>query len=191
MEFLFELFPLLLFVGFLVKSDIFVATGVLMAAVLVQLVVNKLRSKPINKMTLIAAGMILVLGGLTLLLKNEAFIKWKPTAVYWLFAAVILGSQFIGERTIAQRVYQTMFEQSGRLEVGLTKAHWTRLNLFWVVVFVLLGVANYFIFQNFDTVSWGIFKLGMVGAQMLILIGQAFYVLYRYTKEGEALSSPD
>ena len=191
MEFLFELFPLILFVAFLAKTDIYVATAVLMAAVLLQLVVNKLRGKPINKMTLVAAGMVVVLGGLTLLLKNDAFIKWKPTAVYWLFAAIMLGSQFIGERNLAQRFYQTVFEQMERIEVDLTKARWARINLFWVLVFVLLGIANYVAFQNLDTVSWGYFKLVMVGAYMVVLFGQASYVITRYTKEGETLSSPE
>jgi len=191
MQVLFELFPLIIFVAFLVKTDVFIATGALMAAVSVQLVVNKLLSKPINKMTLIATALLFVFGGLTLLLKNEAFIKWKPTAVYWLFAAVFLGSQFIGEKTLAQRFYQAVFEQAVEGEIRFSKAMWARLNFFWVVVFVLLGLANYFAFQNLDTVSWGFFKLGMVAVYFLMVLAQFFYVYHKYTKQGEAVGNSE
>lgn len=191
MQLLFELSPLILFVGFLVTTDILIATAVLMVAVLVQLVSYKLLSKPINKMNLVAAALLFVFGGLTLVLKNDAFIKWKPTVVYWLFAAIFLGSQYIGERTLAQRIYQTVYEEAFEGKIRFTKALWTRLNLFWVIVFVSMGFANYFAFQNLDTVSWGYFKLVMVAALFLITLAQGIYVVYKYANDEKSPNSSE
>jgi len=191
MEFLFELFPLILFVAFLVKTDIYIATGVLMAAVLVQLLVSKLRGKPINKMTLVATALLFVFGGLTLLLQNETFIKWKPTAVYWLFAAVFLGSQYIGEKTLAQRFYQAVFEQAMEGEIRFSKAVWTRLNLAWVGFFVVAGLANIVVAPEIDPLGFGFsedtwvdFKLfGLMGMTLAFIVATIAYLYKHLPKE--------
>ncbi len=182
MQVVFELFPLILFVIVLVTRDILAATAVLMIAVLVQLALYKLMSKPISKMTLTAAGILFVFGGLTLILRDDTFIKWKPTVVYWLFAAVFLISQFVGEKNLAQRIYQTLYEEAFEGKIHFSPGLWTRLNLFWVVAFLLMGVANYYAFQLLDTVSWGYFKLFMVVVLFLLTIGQTIYVVYKGQK---------
>jgi intracellular septation protein len=45
-----------------------------------------------------------VFGGLTLALRDPIFVMWKPTIVNWLFAVAFLGSQFIGEKTLVERM---------------------------------------------------------------------------------------
>lgn len=186
MQVVFELFPLILFVIVLVTRDILAATGVLMVAVLVQLVLYKVLSKPVSKMNLAAAGILFVFGGLTLILKDEMFIKWKPTVVYWLFALVFLISQFVGEKNLAQRIYQGIYEEAFEGKIQFSQGLWTRLNVSWVIVFLLMGLANYFAFQNLDTVSWGYFKLVMVVVLFVVTIAQGIYVFYKGVKPEEA-----
>lgn len=88
-------------------------------------------------MHLITLALIAVLGGATLLLQDRAFFMWKPTAVNWLFAVVFLGSQFIGEKPIVERMMGHAIE--------VPKTVWHRLNMSWVAFFGAVGVANLYV----------------------------------------------
>src|SRR5438477_82199 len=93
MKFLFDLFPVVLFVGtYLVTEDMFIATAVIIPATLAQLAYVWLRHRRLDKMLLFTFVVVLVMGGLTLYLHDKHFIMWKPTILYWSFAAVLSGS---------------------------------------------------------------------------------------------------
>lgn len=175
MKLLFDFFPILLFfITFKLYDDhregVLAATAVVIVATIIQVGITWLVKRRVEKMHLITLALIVVLGGATLMLENEIFIKWKPTVVNWLFAAVFLGSQFIGKRSIVQR----MMEHSVRLPAPV----WTRLNASWVAFFTLLGVANLYVVYNFDTETWVNFKLfGLMGLTLAFVIAQGFYMV--------------
>ena len=124
-------------------------------------------------MHIITLILLLVFGGATLLLKDPVFIKWKPTAINWLFALVFLGSQYIGQKPLVQR----MMGQA--LDIDDASV-WMRLNLAWVGFFVFSGVANLVVAFNFSEDIWVDFKLfGLMGLTLIFVVGQAFY-LARY-----------
>src|SRR5512143_1644145 len=104
MKFLFDLLPVLLFFIAYKLDCIYVATAVLIVASLAQVAWLWFRHRRVEKMPLITALLVLVLGGATLLLHDETFIKWKPTVVNWLFALAFLVSQFIGGKTLIERM---------------------------------------------------------------------------------------
>jgi intracellular septation protein len=89
MKFLFDLFPVILFFVAFKLSDIYVATGVAIAATCLQIGWLVLRRKHIDAMLWVSFAVIVVFGGATLALQDETFIKWKPTVLYWLFAATL------------------------------------------------------------------------------------------------------
>src|SRR5690625_6509902 len=97
---LFDLFPLILFFLAFRAFDLYVATGVAMAAVVGQILWLRLRSKPIETRHWINLSVIVVFGGAPLIFQNDAFIKWKPTVLYWRFAAILLGSQWFFRRNL-------------------------------------------------------------------------------------------
>ena len=140
-----------------------------MVATLAQAAYSWLRHKKVEKMHLWVLGVVLVLGGLTLLFGDERFLKWKPSVVNWAFAVVFLGSQFIGERNLTERV------MGGQIQVpGFV---WTRVNLMWVAFFVLSGVANLYVAYNYSTEIWVDFKVfGLIGATVVFVILQALYL---------------
>lgn len=108
-------------------------------------------------------------------MRDETFIKWKPTILNWLFGAAFLGSQFIGKKPLVQRMLETNF--------SLPDGIWGRLNLIWIVFFVIMGVVNLYVAYSFDTDTWVNFKLfGMMGLTIAFVIAQAFY-LARYLPE--------
>ena len=94
MKQLFDLFPVILFFAAYQLYGFYVATTVAIIASIVQVVALWLKKRRVEKMYLISCALIVVLGTATLLLRNELFFQWKPTAINWSFAIVFFGSQF-------------------------------------------------------------------------------------------------
>ena len=214
MKLLFDFFPILLFFIAYKVFGIYAATAVAIAAAVVQNAVFWFRHRRFENMHLVTLGLIVVLGGATLILQDKSFIMWKPTAVNWMFALAFLGSQFFGEKTLVERMMSHAIQ--------IPHSAWTRLNMSWVIFFISMGFANlyvanfYFIAEAALTAAanapveiencatqfngellnlcqsaheaeeqWVNFKLfGMMGLTILFVIGQAFY-LARHVKDNE------
>ena len=97
MQLLFDFFPLILFFAAYKWYGIFVATGVAIAASIIQVSVHWLRNRRFETAHLTTLGVIVLFGGLHLMISASTFIKWKPPIVYWLFAAIVLAS-LMGQR---------------------------------------------------------------------------------------------
>ena len=186
MKFLYDFFPVVLFFVAYKTYDIFIATGVIIIASLIQVGFSWMKHRKIEKMHIVTLVLVLVLGGATILLHDENFIKWKPTVVNWLFAAVFLGSHFIGKRTIIQRMLDS--------NISLPSPIWPRLNMLWTGFFIIMGVANLYVAFYFApeltaqerTDLWVDFKLfGMMGLTFVFVILQAIY-LARYIQESDS-----
>ena len=169
MKFLTDFLPILLFFVAYQLYDIYVATAVAIAASVLQVGYLRLFRKKIEKMHLVTLGLLVVFGGLTLLLHDPLFIKWKPTVVNWLFATVFLGSQFIGNKSMIERMMSHAIDLPARI--------WTRLNLSWGVFFLGSGVLNLYVAFNYSEQAWVKFKLfGMLGLTVIFVILQSFYM---------------
>ncbi|MGD2137343.1 MAG: septation protein A [Gammaproteobacteria bacterium] len=172
MKFLFDLFPILLFFLAYKLYDIYVATAVAILAALLQTGLYWLKHRKFEKMHVITLGILILFGGLTLVLRDPVFIKWKPTVVNWLFGIAFLGSRFFGKRTLVERMMSHAITAPGPV--------WLRLNWAWVVFFLGMGLLNIYVAYNFSEDTWVNFKLfGMMGLTLLFVFGQAFY-LSRY-----------
>lgn len=134
-------------------------------------------------MHIITLVLITVLGGATLILKDPVFIKWKPTAVNWMFAIAFLGSQFIGEKPFVKRMMAHAVE--------LPEQVWMKLNFAWVVFFTAMGFANLYVAFNYDLSTWVDFKTyGMLGLTILFVVLQAIY-LAKHMPEEETVTNDD
>jgi hypothetical protein len=111
MQLLFDFLPIIAFFVAYKLADIYVATGVLIAASVLQVTVYWTWKRRVNPMHIVSSGLVLLFGGLTLLVHDKAFIMWKPTVVNWLFAAAFLASLWprVSDRPLIQR----MFSASG------------------------------------------------------------------------------
>jgi intracellular septation protein len=183
MKVLFDFFPVLaFFVTFKLYADpkqgMLAATAVAVVATCVQVGASWLWRRRVERMHLATLALILLLGGATLLLQDEMFFKWKPTAVNWLFALAFLGSQYVGEKPLVQRVMEKAVQVPG--------AVWIRLNMSWVLFFAAMGVANLYVVYHFDTETWVNFKLfGLLGLTLVFVVAQSFY-LVRHTKPDDS-----
>jgi intracellular septation protein len=169
MQFLIDLLPVIAFFVAYKLAGIYVATGVLIVGVLLQTLVSWIRHRKVSGMLLVSAVLVLVFGGLTLLIHDPVFIKWKPTIVNWLFAAAFLVSQFLKGPSIVQRMLGE--------NVTLDDSSWTKLNLMWVVFFVVAGALNIFVAYRFDEATWVNFKLfGLMGLTLLFALAQGVWI---------------
>tara|TARA_B100002049_G_scaffold120212_1_gene88830 strand:- start:103 stop:663 length:561 start_codon:yes stop_codon:yes gene_type:complete len=174
MKFLFDFFPLVAFlIAFYYPEDreqgIYLAIQVLIIASAIQIIIYWLITRKFEKMHVITLVLTVILGGATLLLKDVRFIKWKPTAVNWVFALVFLGSQFIGKKPIIRR----MMDHA----ISVPDEIWTKLNIGWVVFFIFSGIANLYVVYNFSTEFWVNFKVyGLLGLTFIFAIAQAMYM---------------
>jgi len=175
MKLLADFFPILLFFIAYEMYDIYIATAVAIGSSAAQVAYNHIRYKHVEKMQWITLVLLVFFGGLTLLLRDPDFIKWKPTVVNWLFAIVFFGSMFIGEKSLLQR----MMDHA----VSLPPNIWLKLNYLWITFFIGIGLLNLYVAFNFAEDIWVKFKLfGMLGITFIFIIGQGFYIA-KYVQE--------
>ena len=169
MQLLVDYIPLVVFILAYFYQDIFFATGMLMVAMPAVLVLQWLMTKKINKIYAASTALVLILGGATLAFRNPTFLYWKPTVLNWLIAIVFLGSQWIGEKTIVQRMLDNAAE--------LSADQWVRLNQIWVVFFSIVGGINIYVAYNYSEAFWVKFKLfGMLGLTLVFVIIQSVWL---------------
>ena len=176
MKFLFDLFPVILFFVAYKLAGIFVATAAAIAATFVQVGWLWLRGKRIDGMLWASLAIIVVFGGATLLLHDDTFIMWKPTVLYWLFAAVLV----VSERFFGRNLIRAMM----RAQLELPPAAWAKLNWSWAGFFAALGALNLYVAYHFTQNQWVNFKLfGVTGLMLLFILAQALF-LARHIEDG-------
>ncbi len=147
--------PLLIFflVNFLVDgpTKIFIATGAFMAAMLAAMVFTQIKYGKISPLLLFSGVMVLVLGGLTIWLHNETFIKIKPT-IYYLFVTGLLTFGLMTGRNFLKAVLGSAYP-------GLDEAGWGKLTRNWAWFFVVMAIANEAVWRTSSTDFWVGYKL--------------------------------
>lgn len=169
MQLLIDYIPIVIFIAAYFFKDIFFATAVLMATMPAVLLLQWLLTRKVNRMYLASTGLVLLLGGATLFFRNPTFLYWKPTVLNWVIAIVFLGSQWIGDKTVVQRMMDRAAE--------LTRGQWQRLNLLWVGFFTVLGGVNLYVAYTYSEEFWVTFKLfGMLGLTVIFIIVQSVWL---------------
>ena len=162
-------------------GGIYSATKVLIVSSVVVYGALLIRQRKLEKgqwLTLVAC---LVFGGLTLAFHSETFLKWKAPVVNWLFALGFAASHFIGDRVLIKRIMGHA--------LTLPEPVWTRLNLAWIVFFLVCGAANLFVAFTFQA-FWVDFKVfGSLGMTVVFLVAQGVY-LSRHLHDGEPAIPP-
>src|SRR5438874_13039990 len=131
-------------------TGIFVATAVSMVAVVVALAVSYALTRHLPVMPLVTAVIVLVFGSLTLVLRDELFIKLKPTIIYLLFGCVLTGGLILGKPLLGI-VFDSVFH--------LTEEGWRKLTWRWALFFFALAVLNEIVWRTQTTDAWVSFKL--------------------------------
>lgn len=170
MKFLFDFLPVLLFFVAYKVWDIYVATGVAIGTAALQLGYLKARGQKVERQQWLVMAALVVLGGLTFIFHNEAFIKWKPTVVYGAMALGFWLSPLIGGKPLVQRMLGHVLDAPDRF--------WARLNLIWGAFFLFAGGLNLAVAFTQSTEFWVNFKLfGLIGLTLVFVLAQAPFML--------------
>ena len=171
LKLVFDLGPLALFFFANSRYGIFVATGTFMVAVLAALAASYVLTRHLPIMPVVTAIVVVVFGGLTLILHNDLFIKLKPTIIYLLFGAVLLGGLVFGKSFLGV-VFDSLFH--------LSEEGWRKLTLRWALFFLALAVLNEIVWRSTSTDVWVDFKVFGVMPLTLVFGGLQYPLLKKY-----------
>ena len=155
---------MLVFFGANAAAGIYVATAVFMAVTLVALAAAWWRYHKLPLMLLVSAVVVMVFGTLTLYLRDDTFIKLKPTIVYLTFA-VFLGVGLLLRKPVLELLLGSVF--------NLTEPGWRKLTARWAVFFIAMAVLNELVWRNVSTDTWVSFKaFGFLPLTFLFAVSQ-------------------
>jgi intracellular septation protein len=173
MKFLFDLFPIILFFIAFKFGDIYTATIVAMVATIGQILWVYYRHRKIDAMQWVSLVMILVFGSLTIFLHDKTFIQLKPTALYWLFAAVL----FISAEFFRKNWIQVFMGKQVTLKSENAHSVWLQLNRIWAIFFFVMGALNLYVAFEYSEETWVNFKLfGSTGLLVIFVIIQGIWL---------------
>jgi intracellular septation protein len=181
LKLLFDLFPVILFFVAFKFQGIYFATGVAIAATIGQVGWVLARGRKVSNMQWMSLVIIVFFGGATLLLRDETFIKWKPTVLYWL-----AGGLFLGGLAFRTNLVKAVMSEG----ITMPEPAWTKLCVAWGVFFLFKGTLNLWVAYHFDTDTWVNFKLfGGMGLMFAFVIAQAFWIA-KYLPDEETKPDP-
>lgn len=176
-----NILPLLAFLVAFKWAGFYVATGVLMAAMVLLALIDYLRVRRVSKMHALSTVLVLVFGSATLVLHDPLYLQLKPTILLWLLALAFLGSQWIGAAPLAQQMLEPTLSGGPAIERTL----WLKINLMWVVAYLLLGLLNLFVVHLYQIriitlQTYVYFKIfGLTIAIVALAVGQALWLQRR------------
>jgi intracellular septation protein len=150
-----------------------IGTAVFMVAIVIALIVSKVKMGRISPMMWVSAILVTGFGALTLWFRDPSFIQLKPTLIYLLFAAILFAGLLRG-KALLKYLLEYAFD-------GVDDDGWKKLSRNWALFFILMAALNEVLrhFFAFDTwlaiKTWGVtilfFGFNMTQIPMLIRHG--------------------
>lgn len=178
MKQLIDFIPLIIFFALYKFYDIYVATGALIIATLIQVALVWALYRKVEKMQIVTAALVAVFGGMTLFFHDDNFIKWKVTIVYVLFAVGLVASELMGKPLIKNMLSK---------ELDLPDRVWRTINWAWVSFFSVLAGVNIYVAYSMPLDVWVNFKVfGTMILTFLYLIATGIYIYRHMPKESNS-----
>jgi intracellular septation protein len=139
MKFLLDFFPIALFFIVYKTMGLYAAIYAMIGATAVQMLIARYQTGKFENVHLITFGLLVVLGGVTLALRDPAFLMWKVSVLYVVFALVLIASIWIGNKPLLERML-------GK-ELDLPKTVWRQMSWVWGLGFVGIAMVNAYYVQ--------------------------------------------
>ncbi len=182
-KFLYDYLPLIVF--FIcykfapTPNPLITATIFMVITTLIALVISYILTRTIPMVALASGLMLSIFGGLTIFLRDDTFIKMKPTIINLLFAAVLFYGYFYKKAFLSYLLGE---------QIKMDEKAWLTLSMRWAMFFIFLAALNEVIWRNFPTDFWVQFKVfGMMPISMIFTISQVPFMM-REMKKAERLS---
>ena len=160
--------PIFVFFVAYYTYDLLTATAAIMGATAIALILSYGFERKIPMMPLLTAVVIGVFGGLTLWLKDDIFIKMKPTIIQSLFGFILLGGLAFGKLFLKSVMGQMW---------NMTDRAWRILTVRFSGYFFAMAMINEFVWRTQSTDFWVNFKVfGLMGLTFVFIISQMGFI---------------
>ena len=178
MKTLLDLAPLAVFFGAWVLGGLYAATAALIVACGIQCVALKLAYGKVDRVNLVVFGFTFALGGLTLVLQNDAFIKVKPTFVYAVFAVALLVADFGFRKNLIRLMMEKFFS-------SVSDSAWRKVSCGWAGFFLCVSLFNFWAAFSLSEAAWVKIKtFGYPAATFVFAVAQVVFISVKDSKSG-------
>ena len=136
MKFLLDFGPIVLFFIVYKYYGLYAAIYAMIVSTFVQIMYSRLTTGKFVTSQVLTFALLVVFGGISIVLRDPAFVMWKVSVLYVIFAAVLIGSNYIGSKTLLERMM-------GK-ELQLPRNTWVNLTWFWSIGFIIIAIINAF-----------------------------------------------
>ncbi|MDA7441762.1 septation protein IspZ [Candidatus Pseudothioglobus singularis] len=136
MKFLLDFGPIVLFFIVYKYYGLYAAIYAMIASTFVQIMYSRVTTGKFVTSQVLTFALLVVFGGISIVLRDPAFVMWKVSVLYVIFAAVLIGSNYIGSKTLLERMM-------GK-ELQLPRNTWVNLTWFWSLGFIIIAIINAF-----------------------------------------------
>ena len=136
MKFLLDFGPIVLFFIVYKYYGLYAAIYAMIASTFVQIMYSRVTTGKFVTSQVLTFALLVVFGGISIVLRDPAFVMWKVSVLYVIFAAVLIGSNYVGSKTLLERMM-------GK-ELQLSRNTWVNLTWFWSLGFIIIAIINAF-----------------------------------------------
>jgi len=176
-----DFLPILLFFGAFKMYDIYVATGVIMVATTLQMLILYKLDGRLATMHKVTWALVLGFGALTLGFHDERFVKIKPTVLYAFTGLALAIGLWVLKKNFLKMMLGTQLKMPDRI--------WRNLTLIWVTYSFFMASLNAYVALEFTTDQWVNFKLWGYAFPLVFLIGQGVYIAKHLQSDEQEVSS--
>ena len=166
---------------FFSTRDFMLATAVLVGASAIALLLGLLVERRLAPLPLMAGGLALVFGGLTLWFNDPMFVKIKVSVVNLIFAALLLGGVMLGKNPVKALLGESL---------TLPDSAWKTLAIRYGLYFVAVAIANEFVWRSQSDETWVVFRIALLPAALLFSLAQAPFLMKHMKRAEDASAEP-
>lgn len=136
MKFLLDFGPIVMFFIVYKYYGLYAAIYAMIASTFVQIMYSRVTTGKFVTSQVLTFALLVVFGGISIILRDPAFVMWKVSVLYVIFSLVLIGSNYVGSKTLLERMM-------GK-ELQLPRNTWVNLTWSWSLGFIVIAIINAF-----------------------------------------------
>ena len=158
-------------------EQVLFATAVFIPAILLTLAISWLLTRTLPRMAVLTAVLVIIFGGLTLWLRDDTFIKMKPTILYSLFAVALGWGLIRGESYL-----QYLMDEA----IPMSKEGWLKFTFRFMVFFIIVAALNEVVWRSTDTDTWVNFRTFFLPIASFVFVASQAGLFMKYSTDSDS-----